>query len=201
MKAWSSVVVVLAIAGCGGAPHVPDKLLESDAVRLDPEASARVTTARAELDRSRVALSGATDDVERARAEQKLAGADQTRADVELENAKKALGDAELRSKAAKGRSAYAAKLLEAREAAEGAARSRVEFAGAAYEHAKVVAVQQVNAEGAGGLRASDFAARVAETQRGVEKAESKARDLAEQAEKRRARWEELARAAPPAKM
>ena len=193
------VVLALALAACGGAPRVPDKMLV-DTTKLDPQAAASLTSARQELDQSRGSVGAATEQVAQAKQEEQVAEVDQKKAEVEVSQAKKALEDAEKRYDAAKARRAYTEKLVEAREAAEKAAKSRVEFADAKLEHAKVVAIQQVNATGAEEYRRSDFTARVADTQRGVEDADKKVGELEQEAAKRKARWEELAREAPPAK-
>lgn len=105
-----------------------------------------------------------------------------------------------MRKEAADARHAYAEKLVDAREAAEEAAKSRVDLADAKLEHTKVVALQQASAQAGGQFRRSEFTERVADAQRKADDAERKARELEQDATKRQRRWEELARKAPPAK-
>lgn len=200
MKTQSFVVVALVLAGCGGAPRVPDKVLDAEAAKLDPAASAQLSTAREELEQSRAGVARATDAVGQAQQEAKLAESEQKKVEVEVEVAKKALADAELRRKAADARRAYADKLVNARVAAEDAAKAHVELADAKLEHSKVVAIQQVNARAGEQFRRSDFTERLADSQRKVEDADRKARALEQEATERQHRWEDLARKAPAAK-
>lgn len=46
MKSRSFVVVALVLAGCGAVPRVWDKVLDAEAAKLDPAASAQLSTAR-----------------------------------------------------------------------------------------------------------------------------------------------------------
>lgn len=195
MKMRSLVALLLVLAGCSGAPRVPDNVLES--AKLDQETSAQLNAARQELEQSRIAVARARDQVVYARQEEQLAESDQKKVQVEYERAKKAYEDAEVRKEAADARRAYTDKLVDARVAAEDAARSRVEVADAKLEHAKVVAVQQVDAKASEQYRRSDFTERIADAQRKAEVVELEAREREQDAKARQNRWEELARKAP----
>jgi colicin import membrane protein len=200
MKTQLLAIVALVLAGCGGAPRVPDKVLDAQTARLDPAAAAQLSTARQELEQSRANVARAGDAIAQARQEEKLAESDQEKAEVQVERAKKALEDAELRKEAADARRRYAGKLVEAREAAEDAAKARAEVADAKLEHSKVVAIQQGSAKAGEQFRLSEFTERLADSQRQAEDAARKARELEQDASARQRRWEELARNAPPAK-
>ncbi len=200
MKTQTFVAVALVLVGCGGVPRVPDKVLDAEAAKLDPAATAQLSTARQELERSRVDVARASDAIVHARQEEKLAESDQEKAEVELERAKKAFEDAELRKAAADARRAYAEKLFDARVAAEDAAKARVELADAKLEHRKVVAIQQVSTQAGEQFRRNEFTERVADSQRKADDADRTARELEQDATARQRRWEELTLKAPPVK-
>jgi hypothetical protein len=87
---------------------------------------------------------------------------------------------------------------VEARVAAEDAAKARAELADANLELAKVDAVQLVSAQAGGQYKRGDFTERVADSQRDLDGAASKARKLEQEAAERQSKWQELARKAPP---
>lgn len=199
MKTQSLVVVALVLAGCGGVPRVPDKVLDAEAAKLDPATAGQLSGARRELEQSRADVGHASAAITLARQEQKLAEIDQKKAEVELELARKTFEDAELRKEAADARRAYAGKLIDARVAAEEAAKARVELADAKLEHTKVVAIQQVSAQAGERFRRSEFTERLADAQREADDAAREARELEQEAMERQRRWEDLSRKVPPA--
>jgi IgA-specific serine endopeptidase len=199
MKTKATIIVALMFTGCGGAPRVPDKLLDAESGKLGPAAAAQLSAGRQELEQSRAEAVRAGDAIVQARQEVQLAESEQKKTEVELERAKKAFEDAQVRKEAADARRAYATKLVDAREAAEEAAKSRVDLADAKLEDTKVEAIKQVNAPAGEQFQRSEFTDRVAKSQRKVDDAERKARELQQDATERQRRWEELARKAPAA--
>ncbi len=194
MRATTIFAIAFIAAGCASGPPA---VLDADYGRLRPDQAVAVDGARAELSRAHEELAAAKSKNAEAVREEKLAEADQEAAKLETERVKKLVVAAGARREAADARAEYAEKLNAARKAAEEAAQRRLDLSAAKVELLKLQALEQAKLQPSKQYDEKAFYGRVADSQKKLDDAREKVRDLEQEANAGQRRWDELMRKVP----